>query len=72
VSAVSVAARLPQERAEGKVQPWHRDRLAAVYVRQSTTAQVHDHQESTRLQYGCCRTLGVSVAASLPVSVCMM
>ena len=36
----------------GKVQPWHRDRLAAVYVRQSTTAQVHDHQESTRLQYG--------------------
>src|SRR5213078_554658 len=45
-------ARLPQERAEGKVQPWHRDRLAAVYVRQSTTAQVHDHQESTRLQYG--------------------
>ena len=22
--------------------------------------------------YGCCRTLGVSVAASLPVSVCMM
>ena len=52
MSAVSVAARLPQERAEGKVQPWHRDRLAAVYVRQSTTAQVHDHQESTRLQYG--------------------
>jgi DNA invertase Pin-like site-specific DNA recombinase len=44
--------RLPWERAEGKIQPWHRDRLAAVYVRQSTTAQVHDHQESTRLQYG--------------------
>jgi len=52
VSAVSLAARLPWERAEGKVQSWHRDRLAAVYVRQSTTAQVHDHQESTRLQYG--------------------
>ena len=49
---MSVAARLPQERAGGKVQPGHRDRLAAVYVRQSTTAQVHDHQESTRLQYG--------------------
>ena len=49
---MSVAARLPQERAGGKVQPEHRDRLAAVYVRQSTTAQVHDHQESTRLQYG--------------------
>jgi len=52
VSAVSSAARLPWERAEGKVQPWHRDRLAAVYVRQSTAAQVHEHTESTRLQYG--------------------
>jgi DNA invertase Pin-like site-specific DNA recombinase/DNA-binding MarR family transcriptional regulator len=49
---VSIAARLPWERAEGKVQPWHRDRLAAVYVRQSTAAQVQDHTESTRLQYG--------------------
>ncbi len=35
-----------------KVQPWHRDRLAMVYVRQSTPQQVLDHQESTRLQYG--------------------
>ena len=52
MSAVSIAARLPWERAEGKVQPWHRDRLAAVYVRQSTAAQVQDHAESTRLQYG--------------------
>jgi DNA invertase Pin-like site-specific DNA recombinase len=52
VSAVSVAARLPWERAEGKVQPWHRDRLAAVYVRQSTAAQVAGHAESARLQYG--------------------
>jgi hypothetical protein len=40
------------ERLEGKVGPRHRDRLAAVYVRQSTAQQVHDHQESTRLQYG--------------------
>ena len=38
--------------AEGKVRPWHRDRLAVVYVRQSTAAQVQDHAESTRLQYG--------------------
>ena len=52
VSTVSVTARLPWERAEGKVQSWHRDRLAAVYVRQSTAAQVADHAESTRLQYG--------------------
>jgi DNA invertase Pin-like site-specific DNA recombinase len=35
-----------------KVQPWHTDRLAVVYVRQSTPQQVLDHQESTRLQYG--------------------
>jgi DNA invertase Pin-like site-specific DNA recombinase len=52
VPAVSVTTRPPWERVEGKIQPWHRDRLAAVYVRQSTAAQVHDHQESTRLQYG--------------------
>src|SRR5262245_54185565 len=42
----------PAGRLEGKVSPWHRDRLAVVYVRQSTTQQVQDHQESTRLQYG--------------------
>src|SRR5215472_11561986 len=35
-----------------KLHPWHRDRLAVVYVRQSTVQQVLDHQESTRLQYG--------------------
>jgi DNA invertase Pin-like site-specific DNA recombinase len=51
VSGMSAPAR-PRERLEGKVGPWHRDRLAAVYVRQSTVQQVHDHQESTRLQYG--------------------
>lgn len=34
------------------IRPWHRDRLAVVYVRQSTAQQVLDHQESTRLQYG--------------------
>jgi DNA invertase Pin-like site-specific DNA recombinase len=42
----------PSERLEGKVGPRHRDRLAAVYVRQSAAQQVQDHQESTRLQYG--------------------
>jgi len=35
-----------------KVQPWHQQRLAVVYVRQSTPQQVLDHKESTRLQYG--------------------
>lgn len=35
-----------------KIQPIHLDRLAVVYVRQSTLQQVLEHQESTRLQYG--------------------
>lgn len=38
-----------------KIQSGHRDRLAVVYVRQSTPQQVLDHQESTRLQYGLTR-----------------
>ena len=43
---------LPRERGDGKVQGWHQDRLAVVYVRQSSRQQVTDHGESTRLQYG--------------------
>jgi hypothetical protein len=35
-----------------KIQAHHLDRLAVVYVRQSTLQQVLDHQESTRIQYG--------------------
>jgi DNA invertase Pin-like site-specific DNA recombinase len=35
-----------------KVEPRHRDRLALVYVRQSTAGQVQRHRESTPLQYG--------------------
>ncbi|HTU21969.1 MAG TPA: recombinase family protein [Gemmataceae bacterium] len=34
-----------------KLRPWHRDRLAIVYVRQSTPQQVMDHRESTARQY---------------------
>lgn len=34
-----------------KIQGRHRDRLAVVYVRQSTLQQVDRHPESTRLQY---------------------
>ncbi|WP_346293173.1 recombinase family protein [Sphaerothrix gracilis] len=34
-----------------KLQPHHLERLAVVYVRQSTLQQVSHHQESTRLQY---------------------
>ena len=36
----------------GKIHRNHIDRLALVYVRQSTIQQVERHQESTRLQYG--------------------
>ena len=35
----------------GKIQGTHVDRLAVVYVRQSTLKQVREHQESGRLQY---------------------
>jgi len=43
---------LPPPVEGGKIQGHHRDRLAVVYVRQSTAQQVERHQESTRLQYG--------------------
>ena len=42
---------MPWERAGMKITDRHRDRLAAVYVRQSTPHQVAENQESTRLQY---------------------
>ncbi|MFJ8314256.1 MULTISPECIES: recombinase family protein [unclassified Streptomyces] len=40
------------EDAGRKVEGRHRDRLAVVYVRQSSRQQVLDHGEPTRLQYG--------------------
>ena len=42
----------PLALAGDKIQGHHRDRLAVVYVRQSTLQQTLRHQESTRLQYG--------------------
>jgi hypothetical protein len=47
-----VSTVLAGEHGEGKIQGWHRDRLAVIYVRQSSRQQVLDHGESTRLQYG--------------------
>ena len=35
-----------------KIQGYHQDRLAIVYIRQSTLQQVERHGESTKLQYG--------------------
>jgi DNA invertase Pin-like site-specific DNA recombinase len=51
VPSKSVLNALDDVRAE-KIRAFHRERLAVVYVRQSTVQQVLDHQESTRLQYG--------------------
>jgi hypothetical protein len=36
---------------EAKITSGHRDRLAAIYLRQSSMAQVREHTESTRRQY---------------------
>ena len=37
---------------EAKIVGGHRDRLAVVYLRQSSMAQVREHTESTMRQYG--------------------
>ena len=38
--------------SSGKLKEHHLERLAVVYIRQSTIQQVVEHQESTRMQYG--------------------
>ena len=51
--------------AESKIRPEHRDRLAVVYVRQSSRQQVLEHTESTRLQYALLeRAVGLGWARS--------
>ena len=60
---------LPHERGDGKIQGWHRDRLAVIYVRQSSRQQVADHGESTRLQYG---LTGRAAALGWPASRVMV
>src|SRR5204862_1819185 len=53
------------ERDREKIEGRHRDRLAVVYVRQSSRQQVLDHGESTRLQYGLVeRAVGLGWPAS--------
>ncbi|WP_055495002.1 recombinase family protein [Streptomyces sp. TP-A0356] len=42
---------MPWERPGSKIDDRHLQRLAVIYVRQSTRQQLVDHQESTRLQY---------------------
>jgi DNA invertase Pin-like site-specific DNA recombinase len=51
---MSALARQPSQALEEKpqkLQGRHLERLAVVYIRQSSMAQVHHHQESTKLQY---------------------
>ena len=51
--------------ADRKIRPEHRDRLAVVYVRQSSRQQVLEHTESTRLQYALLdRAVGLGWARS--------
>jgi len=45
------AAEVCSRSIPAKIQPRHQDRLAVVYVRQSTPQQVLEHRESTALQY---------------------
>ncbi len=47
----SVSTRSAPARRSEKVSRRHLDRLAMVYVRQSTVRQVLEHRESTRMQY---------------------
>ena len=51
MTPVTMPAVLASERLGSKVGDRHLERLAVVYVRQSTRKQVLDHQESARLQY---------------------
>ena len=60
---------LPGEHGDGKIRGWHRDRLAVIYVRQSSRQQVADHGESTRLQYG---LTGRAAALGWPASRVMV
>jgi DNA invertase Pin-like site-specific DNA recombinase len=64
-----VSTVLTREPGDGKIQGWHRDRLAVVYVRQSSRQQVLDHSESTRLQYG---LAGRAAALGWPASRVMV
>ncbi|HET6662171.1 MAG TPA: recombinase family protein [Rubrobacter sp.] len=53
---------LPTPRSE-KIGDGHLERLAVVYVRQSTVQQMMDHRESTNLQYG---LVGRAIAMGWP------
>ena len=47
----SLSPKAAECRLSGRIGPTHLERLAIVYVRQSTPQQIERNQESTRLQY---------------------
>ena len=49
--STSIPMSSPPVRRSEKISPGHLDRVAMVYVRQSTARQVLENHESTRMQY---------------------
>src|SRR3954468_14481778 len=49
--AAAASSDMGLSQASPKVRPWHLQRKAVVYIRQSTPQQVLDHRESTDRQY---------------------
>jgi len=52
VPAAATSSDIPMSLSSPKVRPWHLQRKAIVYIRQSTPQQVLDHRESADRQYG--------------------
>ena len=51
VLAATAASDMPMSLASPKIRPWHLQRKAIVYIRQSTPQQVLEHRESADRQY---------------------
>jgi DNA invertase Pin-like site-specific DNA recombinase len=49
---INASQKSPLNPTSNKIQGHHHDRLAIIYIRQSTLQQVERHSESTKLQYG--------------------
>jgi DNA invertase Pin-like site-specific DNA recombinase len=52
VDAAAVASDMAPSLPSPKIRPWHLQRKAVVYIRQSTPQQVLEHRESADRQYG--------------------
>src|SRR3954470_19939308 len=52
VDAAAATSDMPMSLSSPKIRPWHLQRKAVVYIRQSTPQQVLDHRESADRQYG--------------------